>query len=86
MKRTITLIGAANYRGEEYDPRTKSLKIQIGNIVFETVDILGRYTWLARTEGIGDLAKEQKMLRSPRGQFRGVLETRQRRKVHEEVY
>jgi len=44
------LLKWSSYRGEEYNSDTKILSIEIGGIVFETTEILGRFTWLARTK------------------------------------
>ena len=38
-----------SYRWEEYNGETQVLQICIGSIIFETIDVLGRWTWLART-------------------------------------
>lgn len=44
-----TLTDVPNYNGEDYDAETRVLTVQIGAIIFETVNILGRWAWLART-------------------------------------
>lgn len=43
------LLKVPGYRFEEYDAESQVLSIGIGDLIFETVDFLGRWTWGVRT-------------------------------------
>lgn len=59
-RRTNPLLNLPGYRFEEYDAETGVLSIGMGDLIFETVDFLGRWTWGVRTSESATWSKSRK--------------------------